>query len=207
MTASASIQQRANWGDHAWWQAQIDAAVRGGDAVISNLKITLAHQELSLALRHMTGPASGANFHTWAVWGSKKAGHTIRREELPILNGGAWALGSMLGLSTGVAISRRRPGRRGPTSIAVGSAAIATLQLTARMLAARARREIFGGNVTVLTDIGRQTARFVSTFMRPEDRTDERLREFLAQLRPGHITNGGQDLLDRRVSTLLPRRR
>ena len=185
----------SRWGDNAWWQAQIDAAVSGGDLVIRNLKITLAHQELSLALRHITGPASGANFHTWAVWGSKKAGHTIRREELPILKSVAWAIGGMLGASTSVAISRGRPGRRVASSIAVGSAAVATLQLTVRMLAARAGREIFRGNVTVLTDIGRQTGRFVSTFLRPEDRTEERLKEFLAQLRPGHITNGGQDLL------------
>jgi len=183
------------WGDNAWWQAQIDAAVCGGDLVICNLKITLAHQELSLALRHITGPASGANFHTWAVWGSKKAGHTIRREELPILTSVAWALGSMLGASSGVAISRGRPGRRRLSSFAVGSAAVAALQLTVRVLAARARREIFAGNVTVLTDIGRQTGRFVSMFLRAEDRTEERLKEFLAQLRPGHITNGGQDLL------------
>ena len=183
------------WGDNAWWQAQIDAAVSGGDPVICNLKITLAHQELSLALRHITGPTSGANFHTWAVWGSKKAGHTIRREELPILTSVAWALGTMLGASTSAAISRIRPRRRPLSSIAVGSAAVATLQLTVCTLADRARREIFGGNVTVLTDIGRQTGRFVSTFLRPSDRTEERVKEFLAQLRPGHITNGGQDLL------------
>jgi hypothetical protein len=124
--------------------------------VICNLKITLAHQELSLALRHITGPASGANFHTWAVWGAKKAGHTIRWEELPILKSAAWALGSMLAASTSVGISRGRPRRRRPSSIAVGSAAVEPLQLTVRMLAARARREIFGGNVTVLIDIGRQ---------------------------------------------------
>ena len=190
-----SSRVHRGWGDDAWWQAQIDAAVSGEDLVISNLKITLAHEELSLALRHVTGPASGANFHTWAVWGSKKAGHTIRLEELPILTRAAWALGGMLGASTNVAVPRGRPRRRPTVSIAVGSVAVATLQLTVRMLAARARREIFRGNVTVLSDIGRQTGRFVSTFLRPEDRTEERLKQFLSQLLPGHIANGGQDLL------------
>ena len=73
-----------HWGDDVWWQAYIDAAVSGGDPVICNLRITLAHQELSLALRQVTGLGSGANFHTWAVWGSKTAGRTIRREDLPL---------------------------------------------------------------------------------------------------------------------------
>jgi hypothetical protein len=71
----------------------------------------------------------------------------------------------------------------------------AALQLAAGKTTARARREIFSGNVTVLADIGRQTARFVNTFLRPEDRTAERLEKFLAELRPGHVIAGGQDLL------------
>jgi hypothetical protein len=183
------------WEDEDWWEARIDDAVRGGDPVICNLRITLAHQELSLALQRITGTASGANFHTWAVWGSKKAGHTIREEELPVLTIAGWAFGSMLGASVGFACSHTRARARAASSIAVGSAVSAALQLAARTMTGKARREIFGGNVTVLTDIGRQTARFVSTFLRPEDRTAERLEKFLAELRPGHVTAGGQDLL------------
>ena len=33
-------------------------------------------------LQAVTGPDAGANFHTWAVWGSRKAGVTIRQEDL-----------------------------------------------------------------------------------------------------------------------------
>ena len=185
----------ARRGDEAWWEAQLADAVRSGDPVICNLRITLAHQELSLALRHITGTASGANFHTWAVWGSKKAGHTIRQEELPVLKIAGWALGSMVGAIVGLACSHARARLRAASSIAVGSAVSAALQRAAVITTARARREIFSGNVTVLTDIGHQTARFVNTFLRPEDRTAERLEKFLAELRPGHVTAGGQDLL------------
>lgn len=181
------------WGDRDWWEAEIDAAVSSGDAVIRNLRITLAHEELSLALHHITGGASGANFHTWAVWGSKKAGQTIRQEELPILKSAGWVLATVLGAS--VASSRRSARSRAFSSLAAGSAAAAALQLTAHVMTDRARREIFGGNVTVLTDIGRQTGRFVSAFLRPQDRCAERLEEFLAELRPGHVTDGGEDLL------------
>jgi hypothetical protein len=128
------------WCDSAWWQGLIDAAIGGPDPVISNLRITLAHEELSRALHEVTGEASGANLHTWAVWGSKKAGRTIRREDVPLLRHG------------GPAIARR--------------------------LLGRAADHIFGGNVTVLDDIGRKTARFVSTFIEPRDRTKRRLNEF-----------------------------
>ena len=72
------------WADQAWWCARIDEAVDDRDPVLSNLRITLVHRELSIALRWLIGDDSGANFHTWAVWGSKTAGRTIRREELPV---------------------------------------------------------------------------------------------------------------------------
>ena len=63
-----------------------------------------------------------------------------------------------------------------------------------RVLAATAT-QIFGGNVTVLDDIGRQTARFVSTFLDPAARTDAELERFLAPLRTGPTDQGGQELL------------
>ena len=72
------------WSDETWWRAEIDEAVDGRDPVLSNLRITLVHQQLSLALRQLIGEGSGANFHTWAVWGSKTAGRTIRRDDLPV---------------------------------------------------------------------------------------------------------------------------
>ena len=48
---------------------------------LCNLRVTVGHYDLSLALRDALGADTGANFHTWAVWGSKKAGTTIRRED------------------------------------------------------------------------------------------------------------------------------
>jgi len=43
--------------------------------------ITRLHFFLSTALREVVGPEAGANFHSWAVWGSRKAGVTIRQED------------------------------------------------------------------------------------------------------------------------------
>jgi hypothetical protein len=116
--------RRSHWHDPRWWDEAIDAAVREPDPVLRNLRITLAHQELSLALQAVTGEAQAANFHTWAVWGSKKAGRTIRQEDVPWL--------------------RRVPGARRSLDVA--------------------SQRILGGNVTVLDDIGRETARFVCAY-------------------------------------------
>ncbi len=188
-------QRIPHWGDARWWHSQIDAAVAGPDPVMCNLRITLSHQELSLALHEVTGAASGANFHTWAVWGSKKAGQTIRQDDLPMLSPAAWALGTVLGAGSTAALAHGNAPRRASVSLAVGTAAGATLTRTAKALVEKAADRILGGNITVLTDIGRQTARFVSMLLDPAERSEERLEEFLAGLRPGPARSGGQDLL------------
>jgi len=142
------------WADQAWWSARIDEAVDDRDPVLSNLRITLVHRELSIALRRLIGDDSGANFHTWAVWGSKTAGRTIRREDLPV---------PLRALTSAGVLGR---------------------------LADRAARSIYGGNATVLDDIGRQSARFLSAAG-----SAEAFEAFETQLRPGPPETGGQDLL------------
>jgi hypothetical protein len=71
----------------------------------------------------------------------------------------------------------------------------AALHVTGNRFVETAACHIFGGNVTVLSDIGRQTARFVCAFSDPAARSEERLEEFASQLRPGPTEAGGQDLL------------
>jgi hypothetical protein len=60
------------------WKRLIEEAIQEPDRALSNLKVTQAHHLLSHALRDVVGAEGGANFHTWAVWGSRKAGVTIR---------------------------------------------------------------------------------------------------------------------------------
>jgi hypothetical protein len=64
------------------WDARIERACAIEDPVLCNVTVTVLHYELSLALRDVVGAEAGANFHTWATWGSKKAGTTIRREDV-----------------------------------------------------------------------------------------------------------------------------
>jgi hypothetical protein len=60
-----------------------------------------------------------------------------------------------------------------------------------------ATRRIIAGNITVLDDIGRQTARFVCAFRDRRGNDRDRLEEFLGGLRAGDARSGGQELLKR----------
>lgn len=68
--------------NQTYWRQQISEAVETPDPALSNRMITLVHYRLSQVLQSVTGPDSGANFHTWAVWGSRKAGVTISTRRL-----------------------------------------------------------------------------------------------------------------------------
>ncbi len=185
--------RRRRWGQPEYWERRIDHAVAVAEAAECNRCITVAHQELALALHAVTGQGSGANFHTWAVWGSRKAGSTIRQEDVPWVR--PLFAGVAAGATFGAGWSAPRP-RLDPRLLLGGAAGAA---LTARgyagMLLDRATARILAGNVTVLDDIGRQTGRFVSAFWKPEARTAENLERFLRALRPGAGPAGGQDLL------------
>jgi hypothetical protein len=183
------------WAEQTWWKDRIDAATSGTDPVLCNLKITLAHAELSTALHEITGPESGANFHTWAVWGSKKAGRTIRQQDISLLSPTGVRALAAIGAGVGAAVSQGTVRRRAGTSLAAGASIGAGLRTTRRAFLGQAAQRIFGGNVTVLTDIGRQSARFVCAFLQPSHRTEAGLEEFLSGLRPGSASVGGQDLL------------
>jgi hypothetical protein len=187
----------ARWSDGSWWDAQIDAVVQlaAEDPRLCNLRVTLAHHELACALRRLTGDDSGASFHTWAVWGSKKAGSTIRQEDVRWLRPAAAGLGGLAGGGATAAARRRRGGGGRTAPLIAATLGAGSLRTGAGRLLTNASSSILEGNVTVLDDIGRQTARFVSTFWACESRDEDRLTEFSRGLRPGETRNGGQELL------------
>jgi len=183
------------WCENAWWADQIDRAITTADPVLANLRITVAHYQLSRALRATLAPAPGANFHTWATWGSKKAGTTIRQADVPHIHTLALLTGGMLGLLGSAATATRRP------DVLLRAATVGTLlaswgcQALTQHLLDHASRLILGGNITVLDEIGRQTARFVSTFRGHPLPEPQRLADFLGPLRSGPTAVGGQGLL------------
>lgn len=186
-----------HWFDHAWWADQIDQAISTPDPALANLRITMAHYQLSLALRATIGPGGGANFHTWATWGSKKAGTTIRQEDVPHLPALARWAGGGLGLLGGAALGLRAPKAARVAALAGVSLGSWGAEALTRQRLAQAGRLILRGNIIVIDEIGRQTARFVSTFHDHPAPDASRLADFLSALRAGPTGAGGQDLLTR----------
>ena len=186
-----------DWLDDDWWTREIAAVVSDPDPVRCNLRITAAHDRLSLALRDVVGHDAGANFHTWAVWGSKKAGATIRHDDTRRLRHTIYLTSALVGGSTLVLATRLR----GPRARVIGALASATLAAgpvveLRRQLRATARH-VLDGNRTVLEDIGLPTGRFVAAFHACPAPDPDRLEQFLATLRPGPTATGGEDLLRR----------
>jgi hypothetical protein len=188
----------------SYWQQRIATAVDTADPSLSNREITLVHFDLSRALNAVTGTDAGANFHTWAVWGSRKAGVTIRQEDLGEALRNATVVAGIVGLVVGLGISGlaiglglvNLPWLVVPLSGVVGAICGA---FTGRWIATYSRREasrlILVGNRIVLEDIGEQTARFISTFHHCEQADEALLQTFLDEFRQGETAAGGQDLL------------
>jgi hypothetical protein len=189
-------------------QTMIDTANATEDPVLSNVRITLAHQALATQLQALTGADAGANFHAWAVWGSKKAGVTIRQEDLDAALTNATQVSALCGALSGVVaasvvlaslLAIAPVSLLGGALLLVGAALGAGCgalvgRAIARSSRSRAAVLVLAGNRLVLDDIGRVTAAFVARFPQAPIAADA-LDVFLDTLKPGPPERGGQDLL------------
>ena len=165
-------------------EQQIDEALSLGDPTQCNRAITQAHYALSQVLQEVIGADAGANFHSWAVWGSKKAGFTIRQEDLDTALVDATRAGGISGAMTGLAVARQLGGRFWyPVGFLTGAVAGAVSgRAIARWSRHRAAHLVLEGNRLVLNDIGRQTARFCEMFSDRKLLTPEALETFCLSL-------------------------
>lgn len=185
-----------------FWDREIRSAVEEPDPVLSNLRITRCHYLLSLALRSVLGDEAGANFHSWAVWGSRKAGVTIRQEDLDDARRDGTVVGGIVGCLVGIGLGwYLRTWLGWPVIPGMGIFGAVCGALTGRYIIIRSRRVssrlILEGNRTVLEDIGRQSARFIARFHAQQTRDPAALEDFLKELRQGETSAGGQELLRR----------
>jgi hypothetical protein len=194
----------AEYFDRAYWEREIAEAIETPDPPLSNRRVTLVHYGLSQVLRAVTGADAGANFHTWAVWGSRKAGVTIRQEDLGEAIRNATVVAGIVGFIVGsvvswVSIKLWLTGLHWSVVLLSALVGMCSGALTGRWIAIYSRREaarlILEGNRIVLEDIGKQTARFVALFHDKDEEDARTLDAFLAELRPGETASGGQDLL------------
>jgi hypothetical protein len=184
-----------------WIKAIKDACIEP-DPARSNQLITRLHYLLSEALAARLGREGGPNFHSWAVWGSRKAGVTIRQEDLDSAIGNATMtaglVGCVIGAVTGVFAGRWLRWSPDYFTAAIG-AAIGTLTggWTGRQLAiwsrAKAAKLMLRGNQIVIQDIGEQSARFLGLL--ENGATSEGREAFFAGLRTGPTERHGQDRL------------
>ena len=170
------------------------------DPVLCNFKITRCHYLLGKELERVIGGDSGANFHSWAVWGSRKAGVTIRQEDKDQAGRDATIVAGIVGLIVGVIVGYFWSN----FSTHALTASIATWSFIGLVcggfcgyqLALYTRRAasalILEGNKIVLDDIGRVTARYLQHVDRNPDAP---IDDFLGELRPGPTEEKGQGLL------------
>src|SRR5215469_3237554 len=152
------------------WIEAVEKACAEPDPVRSNQLITRLHYLLSETLADALGRDGGPNFHTWAVWGSRKAGVTIRQEDLDsaIRNATVTAgvVGTLIGAATGVFAGRSFGWTADYITAATGAGngALTGASVGKRIAIwsrAKAARLVLRGNQVVIRDIGEQSARFL----------------------------------------------
>lgn len=184
------------------WNRAIEHACAEPDPILSNQLITTLHYLLSEALAEAVGRECGPNFHTWAVWGSRKAGVTIRQEDLgsAIRNATltAGVVGALIGAVAGALIGHSvgwnnayQAGFAG--SIGGGVIGAWTGRLLAIWSRAKAAKLVLRGNQVVIRDIGKQSARFLELIGNGALVRDREI--FFAGLQNGPTEFHGQDRL------------
>lgn len=182
----------------AYLRKEIEAALQESDPELANLLITRCHYLLSQALQNVLGKDAGANFHTWAVWGSRKAGITIRQEDVDDARRDGTIVGGIVGGLVGSGVGWLLGWTPGwlPASAVLGAGCGG---IVGRAIISHSRRRsaslVLAGNRTVLEDIGLQTVRFLNwlTQAQPTQPTD--IADFLNELSSGAIGQQNQELL------------
>lgn len=179
----------------------IEESINETSPAESNQKVTAAHFILSEALQEIVGKEAGPNFHSWAVWGSKKAGVTIRQEDLDDALKNATNVSGIVGFIAGMIAAAAVIWFFINTSFYLtlfliligGIIGGITGALIGREIARYSRSEaarlILEGNQTVLEDIGGKTAQFVNDFKSGD------FSSFFNGFRGGKTSEGGQNLL------------
>lgn len=205
MTEHRSAAKLREWDKTDCWR-MIEESISETSPAASNRKVTAAHYVLSEALQDLTGREAGPNFHSWAVWGSKKAGVTIRQEDLDEALSNATTVSGIVGFIVGTATAAAVVWMFFDVSIfstivlillggAIGAASGALIgRGIARYSRAEAARLVLEGNRTVLEDIGGRTAQYVAAFKNRDFET-EILNEFYRGFADGKTSDGGQNLL------------
>ncbi|MGH3941630.1 MAG: hypothetical protein ACRDTG_23970, partial [Pseudonocardiaceae bacterium] len=160
--------------------ADVERITALSDPVVRNLQITQCYHELSLAFVARTG--NSANWCTFAVWASRQAGQTIRREDLARAFERLWVTAA--DVSAAAALTDLLDHRRRIREAVLASSSFE-----------RASAAVARGNRKVFEEIAREFARFLAALAKDTVFDAERISAFCAELKPGDAPDGQRYLV------------
>ena len=160
------------------------------DPVIRNLNITQGYYELSQCMSKYTD--GNPNWCTFAVWASKQAGQSIRREDLNRtfenhFNNSTEAAFVLKSLAQHSEVIKNLPEVKSITGFFLKI-------INPDAVFAHSAEAVATGNRIVFSEIGGEFARFLSVFQSEQDFTEENISNFCSTFKPGNPPDGQQML-------------
>ena len=162
------------------------------DPVIRNLNITQGYYELSQTMSKYTD--GNPNWCTFAVWASKQAGQSIRKEDLSRTFENIFHNSPDITLLLNSLSQHSDVIKNLPEIKAISSFVIKTLNPDA--VFTHSAKAVAEGNKIVFSEIGGEFACFLSVFKTEQDFTDENISKFCSEFKPGNPPDGQQMLKD-----------
>ena len=162
------------------------------DPVIRNLNITQGYYELSQAMSKYTD--GNPNWCTFAVWASKQAGQSIRKEDLSRSFEQLFHNSPEITLLLNTLSQYSDVIKSLPEVKAISNLILKVLNPDAAF--DHSADAVATGNRIVFSEIGGEFARFLSIFKNENDFTEENIATFCAAFKPGNPPDGQQMLND-----------
>lgn len=162
------------------------------DPAIRNLNITQGYYELSQAMSKYTD--GNPNWCTFAVWASKQAGQSIRKEDLSRTFEQLFHNSPEITLLLNTLSQHSDVIKNLPEVKAVSSFIIKFFNPDSAF--EHSAQAVAEGNKKVFVEIGGEFARFLSVFRNEQDFTEENISKFCSSFKPGNPPNGQQMLKD-----------
>jgi hypothetical protein len=162
------------------------------DPVIRNLNITQGYYELSRAMSRFTN--GNPNWCIFAVWASKQAGQTIRKEDLSRTFQNVFHNSPEITFVLNTIAQFSEVIKRLPEVKAINDFFLKIINPDDAF--EHSAHAVAEGNKKVFFEIGGEFARFLSVFKSEQDFTDENINQFCAAFKPGDPPGGQQMLKD-----------
>lgn len=162
------------------------------DSVIRNLNITQGYYELSQAMLKYTD--GNPNWCTYAVWASKQAGQSIRKEDLSRTFEQFFNHSPEITLIVNTLAQHSDVIKNLPEVKSVSGFILKIINPDA--VFEYSANAVAEGNKKVFSEIGGEFARFLALFRNEQDFTDENIAKFCSEFKPGNPPEGQQMLKD-----------